>query len=92
MTNTQRTQSASVVPRETQSHTHEVVGHNHARTPGGMSTGAFAAALGVTAQTVRNWIAEGTVRTCGLTPGGHYRIPRVELDRLRAPAPQSAAA
>lgn len=41
----------------------------------------FADALRVSAATIRNWIAQGTIVTTP-HPGRHHRIPRAELDRL----------
>ena len=35
--------------------------------------------------TVRRWIAEGRIRAIRLP--GSYRIPKVEVDRLRKPVP-----
>jgi len=37
--------------------------------------------LGVSAFTVWRWCKEGIIRA-GRTPGGQYRIPREELERL----------
>lgn len=44
----------------------------------------FAGALRVSAATIRNWIAQGTIVTTP-HPGRHHRIPRAELDRLMTP-------
>lgn len=43
----------------------------------------FATALRVSAPTVRNWIANGTIVSVGA--GRQHRIPRSELDRLLKP-------
>lgn len=56
-----------------------------------LTVSTFASALSVSPRTVRDWLAAGQVKA-HRTIGGHWRIPRSELDRLRAPAPQSAAA
>ena len=37
--------------------------------------------LGVTTQTVWRWCKEGKIKA-GKTPGGQYRIPREEVERL----------
>lgn len=42
-----------------------------------------AKALGVSALTVWRWCKKGKIKAWR-TPGGHYRIPREELDRLLA--------
>lgn len=44
----------------------------------------FAKALRVSAPTVRNWIANGTI--VSIQAGRAHRIPRAELDRLLTPA------
>lgn len=41
-------------------------------------------ALRVSAATIRNWIAQGTIVTAP-HPGRHHRIPRRELDRMLTP-------
>lgn len=43
---------------------------------------ATAQELGVAKQTVYRWIASGQIRTFRL-PGGHFRIPLDELERMR---------
>jgi len=37
--------------------------------------------IGVSYPTLKSWIYKGTVESV-LTPGGHHRIPRSEIDRL----------
>ncbi|MEK6299108.1 MAG: helix-turn-helix transcriptional regulator [Acidobacteriota bacterium] len=37
--------------------------------------------IGVSYPTLKSWIYKGTVHSV-LTPGGHHRIPRSEIDRL----------
>ena len=44
--------------------------------------------LGVNALTVWRWCKEGKIKAWR-TPGGHYRIPKQELDRLLAGAGKS---
>lgn len=44
----------------------------------------FATALRISAPTVRNWIANGTI--VSIQAGRAHRIPRAELDRLLRPA------
>jgi excisionase family DNA binding protein len=39
--------------------------------------------LGVESKTLKQWVRDGKVRG-GRTPGGHWRVPRAEVDRLRA--------
>lgn len=52
-----------------------------------LSTGDVARALGVTINTVKRWVRQDEIEAVML-PGGHYRIPRQELERLRSrPAP-----
>lgn len=46
-----------------------------------LTTGKVAGALGVTINTVKNWVAAGRITAVRL-PSGHYRIPRSELERL----------
>lgn len=46
-----------------------------------LSTGKVAASLGVTINTVKNWVRAGKIKAVRL-PSGHYRIPAGELDRL----------
>lgn len=47
---------------------------------GYLSTGAFAARIGVSPRTVGNWCRAGRVRAIR-TPGGHWRIHEDELQR-----------
>lgn len=42
--------------------------------------------LGVTGHTVRSWIIKGRVAHIR-TPGGYYRIPRSEIERILTPIP-----
>ncbi|OHB72101.1 MAG: hypothetical protein A2W23_08685 [Planctomycetes bacterium RBG_16_43_13] len=37
--------------------------------------------IGVTRQTVYNWIQEGKIQVCR-TPGGQYRVLRGEVERI----------
>lgn len=37
--------------------------------------------LGVSYPTLKQWIYKGKIRTV-MTPGGHHRVPRAEIDRL----------
>ena len=46
-----------------------------------LTVSALATALGVAPRTVRDWLAAGRVDGVR-TPGGHWRIPRAELERL----------
>lgn len=46
-----------------------------------MTTGEVARALGVTINTVKNWVRGGRIHAVRL-PSGHLRIPRAELERL----------
>lgn len=48
-----------------------------------LRTRAVAKALNVERQTVVLWIKDGKIRAAQ-TPGGQYRIPQSELDRLLA--------
>ena len=48
-----------------------------------LSTGEFAAELKRPQRTVKFWCMRGWVRSVQ-TPGGHYRIPRAEVERVRA--------
>jgi len=45
------------------------------------TTGEVARLLGVSAFAVWKWIRDEKIRAIK-TPGGHYRIPREEVDRL----------
>jgi excisionase family DNA binding protein len=38
--------------------------------------------LGVEPKTLKQWVRDGKVRG-GRTPGGHWRIPAAEVERLR---------
>jgi molybdopterin-binding protein len=49
-----------------------------------------AAALGVSYPTLKQWIYQKRIRA-SRTPGGHYRIPQAEIDRLRGAAPVAAS-
>lgn len=51
-----------------------------------LTTGDVGRALGVTINTVKNWIISGRIRGIRL-PSGHYRIPRTELERLQQAHP-----
>lgn len=44
-------------------------------------TNEVAKILGVSPTTVWKWCKEGKIK-CGKTPGGHFRIPRSEVERL----------
>ena len=46
--------------------------------------------LGVSYQTIKQWIYKGTLRTRP-TAGGHHRIPETEVDRLLAGSGRSRA-
>lgn len=46
-----------------------------------LTTGEVAQALGVTINTVKNWVAAGRLDAVRL-PSGHYRIPRNGVERL----------
>jgi len=54
-----------------------------------LSTGEAAAALEVSPQTVRRWIANGQLSVVQL-PSGVFRIPRSEIERILTPKPVSA--
>ena len=61
-------------------------------TPRGPLTPADAAKLlGVSYQTVKQWIYRKRIRSVR-TPGGHHRIPASEIRRLGAAAPAASAA
>ena len=47
--------------------------------------------IGVSYPTLKSWIYKGTVESV-LTPGGHHRIPRSEIDRLTQSKKTRAAA
>lgn len=53
-----------------------------------ISTGAAARLLGVTPDTVLKWIKRGRLEA-SRTAGGHYRVPRVALDRMRGEQQQA---
>lgn len=57
--------------------------------PDMVSTGVVARRLGVTVNTVKNWIRKGILQGIRL-PSGHYRIPLSELERLTAARPLAA--
>lgn len=54
-----------------------------------LTSGDVARALGVTINTVKSWIRKGQLSAVRL-PSGHYRISRVELERISAPPPDQA--
>lgn len=83
---------AGVDPANPAGNPANVPGPSHAQRPSAaLTVSAFAAAMFVAPRTVRGWIASGIV-SAHQTPGGHHRIPRTELERLRPPMPQRAAA
>jgi len=47
-----------------------------------VTTGEVGRACGVTASAVKKWIRQGKVRAIR-TPGGHFRIPVEEIERLK---------
>lgn len=47
-----------------------------------LSTAQFARALAMSVRTVKFWCMRGWVRA-RQTPGGHYRIPRTEVERVK---------
>jgi molybdopterin-binding protein len=48
-----------------------------------------AALLSVSVPTLKQWIADGKLRSVK-TPGGHHRLPRTEIDRLAGRTPRQA--
>jgi len=50
-----------------------------------------ASRLGVSYATVKQWIYSGKIESVR-TPGGHYRIPTDEIDRMTRPGRREAAA
>jgi molybdopterin-binding protein len=59
---------------------------------GPLSAAEAARLLGVSHQTIKQWIYKKRIRSV-LTPGGHHRIPRSEIARLGGtPAPASGGA
>lgn len=52
--------------------------------PSLVTVSALARVLRVSDRQVRRWCESGLVQATR-TPGGHYRIPRSELERLRTP-------
>lgn len=51
------------------------------RPPAYVTTGEVGRACGVTAGAVKKWIRQGKIRAIR-TPGGHFRIPIDEIERL----------
>ena len=51
------------------------------RPPAYVTTGEVGRACGVTAGAVKKWIRQGKIRAIR-TPGGHFRIPIDEVERL----------
>jgi excisionase family DNA binding protein len=51
------------------------------RPPVYVTTGEVGRACGVTAGAVKKWIRQGKIRAIR-TPGGHFRIPIDEIERL----------
>jgi excisionase family DNA binding protein len=49
-----------------------------------LMVGQTAALLGVTKSTIYRWIDKGYVKAIRL-PGGHFRIPLEEVERMMAP-------
>ena len=49
-----------------------------------VTAGQFAAIFGVNITTVRRWVSNGQLRAYRL-PGGQFRIPIGEVDRIRRP-------
>lgn len=45
-----------------------------------LSTRAFAAQVGVTPETVLDWVKAGKLRPIGRTPGGHYRFSPAQVE------------
>lgn len=56
-----------------------------------LSVSTFAQAIDRPSRTVRYWCERGHI-SAKQTPGGHYQIPRSELDRVRAGLPREALA
>jgi molybdopterin-binding protein len=61
------------------------------RTAGLFSPREAARMLGVSYPTIKQWIYKGRLHS-RKTPGGHYRIPAEELDRLMPVKPEKKAA
>jgi molybdopterin-binding protein len=59
--------------------------------PAVLSASEAARALGVSHQTIKQWIYRKRIRATR-TPGGHHRIPASEIRRLSDPASSSVAA
>ena len=61
------------------------------RPPGHLTAAEAARLLGVSHQTVKQWIYRKRIRSVR-TPGGHHRIPRSEVGRLAGASGAQAAA
>jgi len=48
-----------------------------------LTSGEFAAALSIGRRTAATWCAEGRIG-CYRTPGGRWRIPATEVDRIKS--------
>ena len=59
--------------------------------PDHLSTTEFADAVHAPVRTVKFWCKRGWVQSVQ-TPGGHYRIPRAEVERVRNGEPLAATA
>jgi excisionase family DNA binding protein len=56
-----------------------------------VTAGALARALNVARRSVERWCKSGKIQA-NRTPGGHWRIPREEIDRLLATGADALAA
>lgn len=67
-------------------------GHSHVQSAQLLTAGTVAKRIGVCRKTVNRWCESGEIRGATRTAGGHWRIPRTEVERRKAPAPERAAA
>lgn len=67
-------------------------GHSYVQSAQLLPAGTVAKRLGVCRKTVTRWCASGVFPGAIRTEGGHWRIPRTDLERRAAPAAERAAA
>jgi len=82
VTNTGRVGNAAVDRDESAMNARSAPLDTCVQSPPYVTVSAFARAIGASPRTVR-WWCETQQIAAARTPGGHYRIPRVELERRR---------